>query len=295
MKKEDWQVLQALYLHQNMTQAAQILFISQPALSKRLRNIEEEFQCTIAIRTNRGIHLTPQGEYLGTQAVKYASFQEEIYQHINQMNLAQKSSITVSAPSSFSRFLMPRLLKNFHELYPQFSVKLLVKTSSQIPELLSRHTIQAGFINCESLSCKNSFLFMKQPGFLVYYRPVTLEDLPSIPFISHNRSELSNSIVNSWWSANFNVPQKIGMSVTDVETCLEMVRNGFGYTIIFFNIEKELQHLYQSALIYPDNTPLMRNTYFAFNTPAADDLALKAFIDYVHHAEHLLDNQLLDS
>ena len=64
MNDHDWRLMQALAEERSITRAAERLFISQPAITYRLRMLEREFGTSLAVRTPAGIILTPQGEYL---------------------------------------------------------------------------------------------------------------------------------------------------------------------------------------------------------------------------------------
>lgn len=66
--ERDWLVLQTLYNEKNITKAAQKLYISQPALTNRIQQLEKEFGVQIVNRGRRGVQFTPQGEYLATCA-----------------------------------------------------------------------------------------------------------------------------------------------------------------------------------------------------------------------------------
>ena len=55
MKTEDWLTLSVIYRTKSLSSAAKELFISQPALTIRLQNIEKEVGCQIAIRSNKGL------------------------------------------------------------------------------------------------------------------------------------------------------------------------------------------------------------------------------------------------
>ncbi|MGE6378422.1 LysR family transcriptional regulator [Peribacillus muralis] len=64
MEERDWIVLQTLYKEKNITNAATALYISQPALTNRVKAMEKQFGVRIVNRGRRGIKFTPQGEYL---------------------------------------------------------------------------------------------------------------------------------------------------------------------------------------------------------------------------------------
>jgi len=68
MEDRDWLILQELYRTKNITKASQKLYMSQPALTARLQNIETEFDVKVVIRSTKGIKFTQQGEYLAHKA-----------------------------------------------------------------------------------------------------------------------------------------------------------------------------------------------------------------------------------
>lgn len=70
MKDFDWELLHELYKNPNLTKVANVLYITQPTLTKRLQHIEAEFDVTIVERTPKGLEFTPEGKYLAEQALE---------------------------------------------------------------------------------------------------------------------------------------------------------------------------------------------------------------------------------
>ena len=68
MKDSDWEILYELYRNPNMTKVANLLYMTQPSLTKRLQHMESEFQVTIVNRTPKGLEFTEEGKFLGKQA-----------------------------------------------------------------------------------------------------------------------------------------------------------------------------------------------------------------------------------
>ncbi|WP_081833677.1 LysR family transcriptional regulator [Geomicrobium sp. JCM 19055] len=67
-----------LYIKEkNITKTARHLFISQPALTARIKQIEEYFETKIVLRERRGIQFTPEGEYLAKQAIDFIKQHEK--------------------------------------------------------------------------------------------------------------------------------------------------------------------------------------------------------------------------
>ncbi len=74
MKDSDWEILYALYKKPNITKVANMLFMTQPSLTKRLQQMEKEFDVTIVDRTPKGLVFTKEGTYLAKQAGYYLEF-----------------------------------------------------------------------------------------------------------------------------------------------------------------------------------------------------------------------------
>lgn len=60
MQDFDWNIILSLYQTKSISQSAEQLYLSQPALTKRLRNIERELNCNIVVRSHSGNAFTPQ-------------------------------------------------------------------------------------------------------------------------------------------------------------------------------------------------------------------------------------------
>ena len=86
MKDSDWEILYRLYKTPNITKVANMLYISQPSLTRRLKGIEEEFNIKIVSRTSKGVTFTPEGEYLAKKAENYMDFIKEIKNEENEKN-----------------------------------------------------------------------------------------------------------------------------------------------------------------------------------------------------------------
>ena len=74
MNDLDWKILLELYKTKNITKAANRLYMTQPALTKRLKQIEAQFQVKIVMRTTKGVEFTEEGEYLSQKAQDYMYF-----------------------------------------------------------------------------------------------------------------------------------------------------------------------------------------------------------------------------
>ena len=105
MKDFDWELLHELYKNPNLTKVANVLYITQPTLTKRLQHIEAEFDVTIVERTPKGLEFTPEGKYLAEQAEVYLRFLKQTRSHLEQMRenggeIVNTCSIAAFAPNT---------------------------------------------------------------------------------------------------------------------------------------------------------------------------------------------------
>ena len=102
MEDRDWQILQELHRTKNITKAAQLLYMSQPALTARLQNIETEFNVRVVTRSTKGIKFTPEGEYLAHQAEEILQQLHSIKNQVQEMNNEIAGTIDIGASNYFT-------------------------------------------------------------------------------------------------------------------------------------------------------------------------------------------------
>ena len=68
IRQSDWMLLCSLYQYKSITKASEVLYMTQPAITKRLKQLESEFGIQIAQRNAKGLVFTSKGEYLAKYA-----------------------------------------------------------------------------------------------------------------------------------------------------------------------------------------------------------------------------------
>ena len=110
MRDTDWQILQALYKNPNMTKVANSFYMTQPSLTKRLKQMEEEFGVTIVNRTPKGLSFTPEGRYLADQAERYLVFMKETTETLAAMQKSTEETIVIGSSYTYSKYMLSELL-----------------------------------------------------------------------------------------------------------------------------------------------------------------------------------------
>jgi DNA-binding transcriptional LysR family regulator len=109
--------------YRNLTQAAEIMHNNQPNISRVMKLLEHELGCTLIIRSNRGITLTPEGERLYSH-VKIAVEQIQAGEEEIIMSTGlEEGVVTIGASETALHLLLP-VLKQFKQRYPKIHIRI---------------------------------------------------------------------------------------------------------------------------------------------------------------------------
>ncbi|WP_255343664.1 LysR family transcriptional regulator [Geomicrobium sp. JCM 19039] len=162
MNEKDWILLQTLYEVKSITKTAEMLYISQPAITYRLSSIEREFGIEIAKRSNKGLKFTSEGEYLVHYFEKMSRELEKTKDWLLNMGKKNQGNLRLGVSSTFSYYRLPEILKKFMEEFPNIQVEVTTGWSSAILKKLEDEKIHIGIIRGGYDWKANSILISKE-------------------------------------------------------------------------------------------------------------------------------------
>ncbi|WP_409300318.1 LysR family transcriptional regulator [Peribacillus sp. SCS-155] len=281
MDEKDWIFLKTLYEEKNLTRAAERLFISQPALSYRLKNIEEEFGVNLFFKTKKGIDFTSEGDYL----VKYADDMQRQLQltkdHMQNMQREVNGTLRLGVSSNFARYRLPEVLKNFSVRFP--SVQFSVKTgwSNDIMNLLGSTKVQVGIVRNDYQWKGEKVLLAKESLMLISKKELQFNQIAKMPFIDYSTDPSLRNLINHWWQEHFSEPPHITMEVDKLETCKEMVKYDLGVAVIPEMSLKESDNLFVLPLLDKKGVPIERTTWLMFDKAFLHLSVVNEFIEFI--------------
>ena len=117
--------------YSNFTKAAHVLNNSQPNVTRAMNCLEHELNCTLFVRTNRGVHLTPVGERLYTR-VSAAMMQIQLAEEeLSDSVKLERGSISIGASETALNIYLLDRLKKFHMAYPGVRLKICNHSTPQ--------------------------------------------------------------------------------------------------------------------------------------------------------------------
>ena len=136
----------------SVTRAAQELFISQPAVSAHLKALETAIGESLFERTPRGMQLTPAGAIVLEQVNRLFALYEEIPAAVDALCGRVRGVVIVAASSTPGAYLVPELLRQFQEIYPEVHPVLRVGDSAEVLDWLLDYQAPLGVIGEMSIA-----------------------------------------------------------------------------------------------------------------------------------------------
>lgn len=283
MDEKDWFIIKAIHEERNITKAAEKLYTSQPALTYRLQQMEENLKVKLVLRNKKGIKFTPEGEYL----VKYANQMilelQKTRDYVLNMNNNIEGIIRIGVSSNFGHYRLPSILKSFLQNYPNVQFNVTTGWSSKINKLIQNEDVHLGIVRGDYTWYGPKVLIEKEHLTIISKENINIEKLPNLPCINYVTDHLLKKIIDDWWLERFSHPPNYTMKVDKIETCKEMVRHGLGYAIIpsICLQSRDREQFHTIHLTSIKGEPIWRDTWLMYQESVLDFEVIKRFIEFI--------------
>ncbi|WP_038286787.1 LysR family transcriptional regulator [Acetivibrio straminisolvens] len=132
---------------ESITKAAEQMYITQPAVSRAIRQLEEELGCTLFIRTPKGVKLTLEGSILYQYVDQIFHFLSTAEKKINDVKNLNSGEVRLGVSDTLCRYYLVKYLKLFNTLHPKIKIHVVCPTTPGIISLLKAGKIDFGIIN----------------------------------------------------------------------------------------------------------------------------------------------------
>lgn len=222
------------------SRGSELLRISQPAVSRTIRKLEDELGSAVFRRHGHGVTLTEAGRILLERSQLILRQLEQTKAEIRTSQGGPSGVIAFAVPPSAGTFLAPPLIERFGAAYPNVSLKVLAGYSGTILEWLVRGQAdlacvhdplpQRGF-QVTPLVDEQVYLVGK-PGSGPFRRDhVRTADLAGIPWIVPSRPNASRRLLDGW-VAKSGISLDIRIEIDDHAITRALVKQGIGFTIL---------------------------------------------------------------
>lgn len=281
MDEKDCYILKVLHEEKNLTKTSERVFLTQPALTYRIQQIEKAYHTQLIIRRKNGIEFTTQGEHLVEYAHRILIQHRKLLEQLEDAENEIRGKIILGVSNNFARYKLPRLLKSFHDLYPRVEFQVLTGWSTDLVKMASEEEIHVGFVRGNHEWNDQKVLLAEESICIVSKHQIHVSDLLELPQISYNTDKYLKSQIDTWWNQTFSKPPYIMMEVDRVETCKEMVLNGLGYSVFPSICLTESDELFRINLTDANGEMETRKTWMIYHSTSLNLITVRTFAEFV--------------
>jgi len=237
----------------SFTKAAETLHMTQPAVTFQVRQLEEHFNTRLFDRTHNRISLTDAGVRVNEYAERIFQLYGEMENSIREMTGEISGAVTIGASTTVAEYMLPSLLGDFKEKYPEVNLHLKVSNSEGIVSMVENNTIDLGVVESPVANknlmveiCKYDQLVVIMPPNhpLAERRQVSFKDILQYPFICREEGSGTREVISEYLGSmsccdrDLNIVMELGSP----EAIKGAVEAGMGLSVVSSaTIQKELK------------------------------------------------------
>lgn len=249
-------ILKAIVQEKSFKKAAESLYISQPAVSFQIQNLERSLNTALFYRHTRKAQLTDAGKLLSEYAIKILSLCEESYRSIKDLENLKVGNLTIGASQTIGTYLMPKLIGKFREKYPNVSVRLEVQSTRKAAWEVAQGSIDLAItggeiplelektLDVQPYAWDELALILPKTHPLAGKNELEQEELYKLKFLTLEQDSSYRRVLNNILEQNTIDSEKlhIEMELSSIEAIKNAVESGLGAAFVSVSaIQKELK------------------------------------------------------
>ena len=227
--------------YKSITKAAEMLYISQPAVTMSIKKLEEQLEMTLFTRTKRGVILTNEGKVL-YEYVKQAMESLKIGENrINNLKKLDTGNIRIGIGTTLTKYFLMKYLDKFHKLYPKININIDTSMTVDILKKLENGLVDIAIITTDKLDYKDFNIAYSrniQDIFVAskeYYdiigKKTSLDNLNNYPLLLQSPNTSTRNFLDNF-SLKHGIRLNSSMELASFSLVLEFSKIGMGIGFI---------------------------------------------------------------
>lgn len=255
---EEFKTFIAVVDYNNFTKAAEMLNLSQPAVSRHIKNLEDIYGITLIERSykEKKISITPCGKHLYNRAKEILGSLRDISYEMECFKEEVTGTIKIGASYTIGEFFVPKFLRKFSDIYPKAEIDITIDNTQEICTKVNNGLLDIGLV--EGNFEENEFLygeFEEDELILAVPKGYTngrisfrKNDFNNAVWISREEGSGTREVLEGFLSDYKIFPKKIVVFGSNY-SIKEAVRYGLGVTLISEKVLKEAIELNEIDII----------------------------------------------
>lgn len=253
----------------NLTKAASMLYISQPAVSQSIKKLEEELGGALFFRNNKGIKLTEEGKMFYNYIKDAFLLIDKAHASFLSYKNIEQGCINIGISTVLAKLILAEHLQKFHDIYPNIKINIYNDLTSNLVNKLNNGILDLVIINSgeESYSnftatnlCLLDYAFVYNQERFSFIKKLSIKEIQSLPLILQERNSNTRNLIENYFDRNEII----------IKPCLEVVSQEL---VKFLSLEGLGVGFIYKDLIYNDS--LLKEVPIDFSISSANILLLE--------------------
>lgn len=226
----------------SLTKAAEELYISQPAVSQAIKQLESQLGGKLFNRVSRGMELTETGGKqmfdIVEQALKMLDSAEDRFRERRNIAIGQ---IRIAAADTIVTHFLMRYIKKYHEIYPNVNIIFKNSTTKEALDMIKSNKADIGMVNLPIYD--KDVIMTGQTGIIedifvasdkykeLFDKNLSLRDLPDYPVLMLDGTTSTTKEINDFFDS-MSIKIVPEFEAGSIELLIEMAKNGLGIACV---------------------------------------------------------------
>ena len=278
----------------SFSKAADEICLTQSSISERIASLEEEIGVKLFDRFGRKVFLTDAGKFFYIRAKRFLEEKERICLEMQDFLGLKKGELKIGGSTIPGEYLLPKVIKEFHDKYPLINIKITVNDSKKIQDMVLDGHLHLGIVgfvgdhknpNIEAVKVWKDELVVVVPKSHKWSSrdEVEAHEIIKEPFIIRERGSGTLRVMEQYLKKYINSSEELNIIATlgSSTAVKEGIKSGLGISIISIKaIESELNAGLVSALRIK-GIKMIRYFYLIWDRRRTKSPASEAFIKFI--------------
>ncbi|MDM5231013.1 LysR family transcriptional regulator [Lysinibacillus pakistanensis] len=234
----------------NFTKTSEILHISQPSVSLHIKNLEQELQTTLFIRSPKSVQITPTGEILYNRAKQIMAITEQAKEEILAYHHEIQGTLIIGASFTIGEYILPPIIASLQQQFPQLELQIIIGNTKEIIQYTKLLQVDIGLIEGQAHDHELIIKpFMQDELFIVCASnhpltkesTITVEDLQQQNWVAREEGSGTRYYLDHLFRAN-GLQVRSLLTVSSNQGVKESVIQGLGLSLLSASvIQRELK------------------------------------------------------
>ncbi|HET9340456.1 MAG TPA: LysR family transcriptional regulator [Casimicrobiaceae bacterium] len=284
------QVFHAVARHLSFTRAAEALFMTQPAVTFQIRQLEEHFNARLFDRAQGRIALTAAGAVALEYSTRILALSAELETRMKELSGQLAGPLLIGASTTIADFLLPQVLGEFKSRHPGIIPRLIVANSEIVQDRVAERTLDLGFIEGDShlptlvtdICCEDELQVVCAPSHpLARLASALPKSLTEHAYVSRELGSGTREVIDRYLHAAGVSPDSLSvfLELGSPEALKELAATGLAFAIMSrASVAKEIR---LGELVHvPLAPPLVRNLSVVYPKERIQSRMVDSFVQF---------------